>query len=290
MAIQKKFLPFIIAGLAALVAMFLINIYIQQQVNDARKRDLVRQEDLVTVVVAKQDIAQGVTLAENLLSEETVNKGKRQPGAAPSIDRVVDKVALVPFSKGEQILLNKLVFAGQETSLSMKVPPGKRAITIPVDNIASVGGMLRPGDHVDVVGLVPIQGMSAEGKIVTQMTTMPLFQDVLVLAVGQEFASISTRSARRTEKEERATSSIITLALSPQEANLIAFVQEQGKVRLILRSLEDTQVLRFEPASWDLLFRTVRPDVAQQPEPAKVEVKNKVEIWRGTQREVKELK
>ncbi len=284
--LSKKYLPIIIAGISGLIAVFLINNYIQQKTEEAKKRVLLTQKNLATVVVAKQDILAGTALKESMLAEETVNRAIIQPRAAISIDRVVDKIAIVPISKGEQVLLNKVTISGQEGSLSMKVPSGKRAISVSLDNISSVGGMLRPGDHVDVVGMVPIPAVNAEGKQVNQLATMPLFQDVLILAVGQEFTSIS--SAR---KEERLASPVITLALSPQEANLIVFVQEQGKLRLILRSPEDTQVQRVAPASWETLFRTAMPESAQKSQ-AQEEVrkpKRTVEIYRGLNKEVKPL-
>lgn len=283
--LPKKYLPLIVAGASGLIAVLLINNLIQQKTEEAKKRAISAQKNLSTVVVAKQDIPAGTPLKESLLKEETVYKDMLQPRAATSIDRVIDKITLVPISKGEQVLLNKISLSGQEGSLSMKVPSGKRAITIPVDNISSVGGMVRPGDHVDVVGMVPQPAVNAEGKQVMQMTTMPLFQDVLVLAVGQEFTSIPG-----TKKEEKAVSAVITLALSAQEANLIAFVQEQGRVRLILRSPGDTQVQRVAPASWDTLFRTVMPEAF--PPPAQQEApkpQKKVEIYRGLQKEIKIL-
>lgn len=282
--LPKKYLPLIVAGVAGLIAMLLINNYVQQQTEEAKKRAISAQKNLSTVVVAKQDIPAGTALKESLLKEETVYKDMLQPRVAISIDRVIDKITLAPISKGEQVLLNKISLSGQEGSLSMKVPSGKRAITIPVDNISSVGGMVRPGDHVDIVGMVPIPAVNAEGKQVTQMTTMPLFQDVLVLAVGQEFTSLP--GAKKEEKE--ASALVITLALSAQEANLVAFVQEQGKIRLILRSPGDTQVQPVAPASWDTLFRTVMPQAFTQPqEDAKPQ--KKVEIYRGLQKEIKTL-
>ncbi|MHB8154822.1 MAG: Flp pilus assembly protein CpaB, partial [Candidatus Omnitrophota bacterium] len=210
-----------------------------------------------------------------------------QPRAAISIDRVVDKMAIAPISKGEQVLLNKVTISGEAGgSLAMKVPAGKRAVTVSMDNISSVGGMIRPGDHVDVVGMVPIPSMNAEGKQVNQLATMPLFQDVLVLAVGQEFANVQV-----VRKEEKAVSAspVITFALSPQEANLIVFVQEQGKIRLVLRSPGDTQTQQVAPASWDTLFRAVMPQAFQQAEKPVVPLKPKktVEIYHGLNKEIK---
>lgn len=285
MPIPKKFLPLIVAGVLGLIATFLINSYLQQQSEQARQRAIAGQKSLVTVILAKQDIAANVALTENMLKEEVLPKNIAQPRAATSIDRVAGRVSLAPIAKGEQVLLNKIALSGQEVTLSSKIPRGKRAITVSIDNISSVGGMIRPGDHADIVGMVPLPAMTPEGKQVSQMTTLPLFQDVLVIAVGQDF---STGGGKR----EGPSSPAITFALTPQEANIIAFVQEQGRIRLILRSPEDTQTQPVTPASWDTVLRTVMPqafveqpkDQQRLPPPTK-----KVEIYRGTQKEVRNI-
>jgi pilus assembly protein CpaB len=287
--ISKKFLPLIIAAILGLIATFLVNNYIKQTSEEASKRATLREESLSSVVIAKQDIPSGVIIKESMLKEEKVYRSVLQPKAATSMDRITDKITIAPIAKGEQVLLNKVTVSGQELSLSMKVPAGKRAITIPVDDISSVGGMIRPGDHVDVIGMVPVPAVNAEGKRVNQLTTMPLFQDVLVLAVGQEFTS--SVAAARAKKEEKAASSVITFALAPQEANFIIFVQEQGKIRLLLRSPGDAQLQPAAPASWDTLFRAIMPQAFQEPikhTEAPVPQK-KVEIYRGLQKEIKTI-
>ncbi|MFA4889696.1 MAG: Flp pilus assembly protein CpaB [Candidatus Omnitrophota bacterium] len=275
----KKFLPLIISAAIALVLTAMINSYIQQKSEEARKTALSRQQSLSRVVVAKVDIPAGATIKEDMLKEETVPKNVLQPRAASSIDRIVDKIAIVAISKGEQVLLNKVNMPGQEASLAMKVPSGKRAISVPIDNISAVGGMIKPGDHVDIVGWVPIPAMNAEGKQVTQMSPMPLFQDVLVLAVGQDFTTGSSKGGG---------SPLITFALNPQEANLIAFVQEQGKIRLILRAPGDTQVQPAAPVTWETLFRVVMPQAFQQQPEADTAPKRAaktVDIYRGLNKE-----
>lgn len=287
MPIPKKYLPLIVAGVLGLVATFLINSYLKQQADEAKQRAVMSQKSLTTVVVAKQGISAGVAIAENMVKEETVSKSTVQPGVATSIDRVVGRLALAPIAKGEYILLNKTTISGQETSLSSKIPRGKRAITVSIDSISSVGGMIRPGDHVDIVGMVPLPVMTQEGKQASQMTTLPLFQDVLVLAVGQDFSAIPAA------KKEGQVSPAITFALAPQEANIITFVQEQGRIRLILRSPEDTQIQPATPASWDTVLRTVMPQafIEQPKEQERLPPPStkKVEIYRGTQKEVRNL-
>lgn len=282
--IPKKHLPLIIATVTGIIAVALINRYIQQQVKIAREREAEQLKNLTTVVIAKVDIPAGTVLKEQMLKEETISRKLLQPKAATSIERVVDRFTLVPMSKGEQVLLNKVSITGLEGSLSMKVPAGKRAIAIPVDSLSSVGGMIRPGDHVDIVGLVPVPGVTAEGKQITQMTPMLLFQDVLILAVGQEFTTVPGA-----KKEERAVSPTVTVALTPHEANLVAFVQEQSKIRLILRSPGDTQTQPIPPATWETLFRTVMPQLVEKPPQPPSKPQRKVEIYRGLQKEIKTL-
>ena len=286
----KKYLPLIIAAAAGLLAVILINLYIQQQAEATKQQVITGQKNLVNVVVARDDIPAGTAIKEDMVKELTVSRDALQPRAAQSIDRVIDKASLAPIAKGEQVLLNKLAISGQEISLSSKIPKGKRAITIPVDNISSVGGLIRPGDHVDVIGNVPVPVMTAQGKQAMQPTTMPLFQDILVLAVGQEFTTIPGDSKEK--KETRATlANVITLALDPQQANLIAFAQEQGKVRLVLRSPGDTQIQPAVPASWDALYRNVMPQAfKEEPVEQKASRSEKtVEIYRGASKESKNI-
>jgi len=283
----KKFLPVIIAGLAGLVAVFLINTYVGQRVDEAKKINSSLQENMVTVVVAKQDIAAGAALKENMLKEEKISREIAQRGSANSIERVVDKISMAPIARGEQVLLNKVTLSNRDSSLSMKVPKGKRAITLTIDNISSVGGMIQPGDHVDIMGMVPIPVTGADGKASYQMTTMPLFQDVAILAVGSNFTSAGV-------KKEGDNPSAITFALTPHETNLITFIQEQqGKLRLVLRSPEDTQIQQAAPVDWSTILKTVMPQAfenqAQAVEQPVKKPGRRVEIIRGLQKETKEL-
>ena len=284
MQLPKKYVPMIIAGVLGLVAVFLINMYIQQAAQGARQRELERQKRLSTVVVAKRDIPSGSALEENMLREVTIRRDLLQPSAATSIYRVVNMITLAPISKDEQILLNKVSVSGSEISLSSKVPKDKRALTIPVDNISSVGGMIRPGDHVDIFGVVPIPVTTVQGKQATQLSNIALFQDILVLAVGSEYAAMPGA-----EKEQRKTSPTVTLALSPEEANIVAFVQEQGKIRLSLRSPQDVKKTNPMPVNWDTVLRTVMPDYFREKPVEPPKPKKTVEIIRGQSREVKEL-
>jgi len=154
-----------------------------------------------------------------------------------------------------------------------------------VDNIASLAGMLKPGDYVDVIAALALPVQGPNGAVASQPAVIPLFQNILILAVGQELGSQVKGESRYKKEEGKEASPLITLALTPQESNLIAFVQEQGKVRLVARSPADSQVQPFQPVGWDALMQYIMPQLGEQ----KVEVKEPdevVEIYRGLNKEV----
>ncbi|MFQ5680921.1 MAG: Flp pilus assembly protein CpaB [Candidatus Omnitrophota bacterium] len=298
---QKK-LPLIIALVLGAGAVFLANSYFRQKEAElaARARSHSRRERQRSekVLVASKDIPQGARIDKTMLALKDVPINFIQPRATGSVERVIGDVAIAPISKGEQVLLSKVSSSANNIStLSYRTPPGKRAITVPVDNISSVGGMIRPNDYVDVLGVLPQTG-EVGGKQVTQLATVPLFQKVLVLAVGSD---LGVGPRRKEAKEKRAKANTITIALDPKEATMIAFVQEQGKLRFILRSPGDNDVSPPQPANWDMIFMHLFPEARQKMEAiaaqqqqaqkgqAKPRPKPQVEIYRGVKREVAPL-
>ncbi len=283
---------FLIIGVAlSAIAMVLIWQTIQQEKINAQKKaeEVIKQQlaNATSVLVAKRDIPRGTTIdPQQHLDTKVIANSYVEAGAQTSDQRVAGMVAGIDIPQGQQITINKLVSSGTATGgLASATPVGKRAITISVDNIASLAGMLRPGNRVDLIALLPIPAQGADGKQANQLATFPLFQNILVLAVGQETGAVEAPVGRYTEKKETTGGTpLITLALAPQEANLVTFVQEQGKMRLILRSPSDPKVESLRPATWESLFAYVMPP--PPPPPPKVEApKEYIEIYRGLKRD-----
>jgi pilus assembly protein CpaB len=248
------------------------------------------------VLAATRDIPKGAVIEEGMLETKSMPKEYIEPQAVSYPERIVGMVTAVPMTKGEQITLTKLVSAKQATSssLAMATPVGKRAVSISVDNISSLMGMIKAGDYVDVIGFIPVPAQTPEGKQTTQMAVMPLFQNILVLAVGKDLGGRSQEVGRYAKEEGTASAPpLITLAFTPQEANLITFVSEQGKVRLVLRSPADSRIEPIQPASWETLFQYLMPQLPQQVQAEKgkeTELVQKpkpreIEIYRGLKRE-----
>ncbi len=298
--ISKKMLSLSGGIILSIGAIILINTYIKEErnkmYNNLKKTFMERYKNLNSVIVAKKDIPAGAEIVQSMIETKVIPNEYIQPKSVTSADRIIGMKTVVAINKGEQITLSKLMSPtmARGESLAMATPVGKRAITVSVDNISGLVGMIKPGDYVDVIALLPLPVKTPEGTKTTN-TTIPLFQKVLVLAVGEKLLEKkekgktglwSLRLKQRSTKEEK--NPLITLALSPQEASLLSFVVEQGRIRLVLRSPADAKVKPLPPAGWDTLFQYINstlPQVEVKPlEPKKLEPK-KIEIYRGLNKE-----
>lgn len=303
---QKQKIMLIAGVVLAMMAVFMTKAYIDQErqkaLNDAKKKIANMQANIpksqVQVLVASKDIPKGSVISEGSIEVSVIPEQYRQPQAVSSVERILGMITVVQMEKGEQVTLTKLAQAKQAGGLAEGTPIGKRAVTVSMDTISALAGMIKPGDYVDVMAMVPIPVQTADFKQATQIAVMPLFQNVLVLAVGKEIgapsksAGSSGRYSQEETKKDSGSAPLITLALGPQEANLIAFVQEQGKIRLTLRSPADSRIESTQPASWDTLFRYIMP---QQESTSKPEIKELpkemttateyIDIYRGLNKE-----
>ncbi len=128
-------------------------------------------------------------------------------------------------------------------------PPGKRAMTVMIDSLSAVGGLINPGDFVDILAdlLVPNAQDPQEKTPITSV----LFQNVQVLAVNSNFKPVG--SALTYQQQEKSRSLNITLALSPEEVGLITFTQKYGQLKLALRSPVEKDTKSLNVAAWDSL-------------------------------------
>lgn len=292
MAIEKQKI-ILISGIAlGLVAMVMVKLYLDQQKQFAQeqaKRQIARmQSSQAAILIAKQDIPKGTLIDSAPLDSSIVPNEYVQPQAVTSLSRIAGMVTVAPISKGEQITLSKLANTKQAGGdLAGVTPAGKRAISIAVDNISSVAGMVKPGDYVDVIATLQVPVQTAEGQTASQIAVVPLFQNVLVLAIGQNTGGPVSSRAREQTVDTSGGANLVTLALTPQEASFAAFVQEQGKIRLTLRSPADAKVEPITPANLNTLFQYILPQQQQaaEQEAKKEEQAETIEIYRGASKE-----
>ena len=298
--LREKF-PFIIAIACGILAILLLNVYLRRReaeiwdrVKQAQQKNqpaAVAPERIGVVLLAKSDIAPQTPITPADLSIKEIPVKYIQPGAVTSLAEVIGQISTMPIAAGEQILRTKLLPPGKiGKSLSEITPKGKRAITVTVDNISSIAGLLKPGDYVDVSALLtpPIGSKWPETREKTSRLVL-LFQGIEVLAVGSEVIASTEGEGQEGKKvvKTKKAAGTVTLALDPQEAILLSFVQEHSKIKLALRGSEDAQTESIKPADWDSLFEYLYPSRRIDLEGVQSEQQVPVvEIYRGLKREV----
>lgn len=199
-----------------------------------------------TVVFAKNNIREMAPINEMQIELKEMPVEFVSPGAVTDPNEIIGKVALVSFKPGEQILKNKITKPSPLTGLSLQVSPGKRAITIPIDEMRGVAKLLKPGDRIDILAAVSVGSGQNRRKEVR-----PLMQSAPILATG---VRIANELPVLYEKNKRGDSVIIrnltrdtqfnsiTIEATPAEAQKIFFILNQNPkdLMMVLRHPTDT--------------------------------------------------
>jgi pilus assembly protein CpaB len=209
----------VVGGLAAFGA----NRYIKRQVEDIEARS--KSGKLVRVVVPKEDLPKGTVLLPKMVAVREIPAEWAHSNAITpeQFDRIERQPLAYPVSRGEMILWSLL--EGKRTpTFSSRLPTGRRAITVPVDEVNSISGMIEPGDRIDLV-------VSARRNNKTYM--FPLLQNVPILATGTRVVTDAN------EQGGKKTYTTITLEASPEDAQRVLAAREIGKVAALLRPPSD---------------------------------------------------
>lgn len=174
--------------------------------------------ETAAVVFARTNVGERKLVAPDAVELRQVPVTAIHPQAARRVEDVVNRVAIAPIFADEQVLTSKLAPPGVNVGLSYVLPKDKRAMTIAVNEVVGVAGFVFPGDHVDVVSTVSQDDLNL---------TKIVLQDVEVLAIAQK--------VEQKPGEEPKVSTSATLAVTPDQAEILAQVDNNGKVRLALR-------------------------------------------------------
>lgn len=182
----------------------------------------------VNAVVAKHELRKGEKISTETVAirQIPVEFAHSQAVQPEHFDRIDGQPLAYPVKSGEMILWG-LLENKRTPTFSVRVKPGHRAITVPVDEINSISGLLEPGDIIDLMAAVDQQG---------RKHIFTLLQNVSVMATGQ-------RAENDPKSGEKRTYSTVTLDTSPQEALNIIRAREAGKLTALLRNPEDKNPL-----------------------------------------------
>lgn len=135
-------------------------------------------------------------------------------------------------------------------SLAARTPSGKRAVTVMIDSLSAVGGLLNAGDTVDVIAHldIPQEGSAKDKEKNNKTVTAMIFQSLQVLAVNTNLDEPGMY-----DDQQAAATLKVTFAVDPQEAGLLAFADRNGKLELALRATEETEKQMVKASTWKTL-------------------------------------
>jgi pilus assembly protein CpaB len=148
-------------------------------------------------------------------------------GAISRREDATNRVALSNIATGQPILESDLAVAGSGTGLASRIPNGMRAIALKSDEVIGVAGFLNPGSHVDVL-------FSSHYGFGNDAVTSTVLQNVEVVATNQQIEP--------NPNGKPTTATVVTLLLTPPEAQRALLASNQGSLQLVLRNSADKSV------------------------------------------------
>jgi pilus assembly protein CpaB len=189
----------------------------------------------VAVVVATGELPLGAKITEDKVATRLVPEDYLNSRFVRAVDsqRILGLPLRTQLEAGEFILWTDLATSTVSArGLSVMIPTSMRAIAVPASLESAFGGLLRPGDRADV--LLTTDQLGNEDRRVTDT----LLQNVLILAVGSDVGEPTEGTGRL----ERIRQTTVTLLVSPEEAQILTFAQDRGRLAISLRNPDDIRV------------------------------------------------
>jgi pilus assembly protein CpaB len=210
----------------------------------------VNAEPGIDVIVAADDLQVGARVEEHDIKIIRIPVSDLPSGAPRKRSEVIGHGVIVPITKGEFILRTKLADENAGAGLPALIPPGMRAVSVRVNEVVSVAGFVTPGTRVDVL----LTGTPTGGS--DEVTTTVL-QNIAVLASGHTLERTSTGEAQNT--------AVITLLVSPDDAQRLTLAAKQGTIQLALRNPLDVKADDFPLSSARGLYKGSSPPPTPTP-------------------------
>lgn len=177
-------------------------------------------------VVAARDLPVGTLVTANDIRMVDWPGNAVPPGLLSTTEEVVGRGLIAPVRLNEPFLESKLAPRGAPAGLATMVTEGMRALSLRVDDVVAVAGYVLPSTRVDV--LLTIQA----GTPTNEPTTRAILQNVEVLTAGTEL--------QQDPQGKPKSVPVITLLVTPEQAETLALASTQGRIQMTLRNMLDT--------------------------------------------------
>ena len=152
------------------------------------------------------------------------------PGAHTATDGVVNRGLVVAVAENEPITESKLAAPGTGAGLPPTIPEGMRAISLKVNEVIGVAGFVVPGTRVDIL-FVLRKGPDSLSRVV--------LNNILVLASGTRYDQ-----AKAQQEGQPIPTTVVTLVVTPEDAEKLALATSEGSISLVLRNPLDSEPVK----------------------------------------------
>ncbi len=274
---RRRFIFFAIAAVIAMLLVILINSALRTK--QAAIEELQRGQEMI--VIATKSLNPGTMIESGSVKLVPWPRQNLPEGAFTSIDQAVGKLVKQPVGENQPLVATAL-FTGEHPGglLPLVIPSGMRAMSIPVNEVSDMAGMVLPHTRVDVL----VTTAAGQGGIASDRTRIVL-QNIEVIATNAELEPSSNRPQE---------AKVVTLLVTPADAEKLAAAIRLGTLQLAMRGYADQQMVSTPGFDIANLFGAqqrptvadghIRPMPAHRP-PATVPARSIEIIRNGTERQ-----
>ncbi len=246
---DRRFLT--VLGVSLLFALVVSSIFYQITARaGARKTDSGESRD---VVVAARPLGVGITVKPTDVKVIKLPTELFPKQGFSKVEEVLDRPVISNILLDEPLLEGRLASRGSGLGIAPIIPVGMRAVTVRVNDVVGVAGFIMPGMRIDV--LVTGRPPGQDGSFTTTA-----LQNILVLTAGTTIEPDSRGQAINAPS--------VTLAVTPDQAEILTLASNEGKIQLVLRNGTDQSIERTSGRRIYELFGGAPKEQPRAPAPA----------------------
>ena len=243
----KPWLMLLLALTSGGLAAYLALRYLRQQATP-----LLAETRKGEVVLAVRDLPVGHVIADGDVKVVGWPGEALPEGYLGAAAGAMGRGVIMPLHPNEPLLESKLAPKDGGGGLPVAISEGMRALSVRVDEVISVAGFVVPGTRVDV--LLTMDGPGESKEAITKV----ILQNVQALAAGQ--------SVEKDKDGKPQPVGVITVLVTPEQAESLALASNQGKIQLALRNTLDTLHIKTDGArAGSLLALRPAPSPSSRP-------------------------
>lgn len=182
------------------------------------------------IVVAARDLQRGTLVKDGDIKTVAWGSTVRPKGSFAEIKDVLNRGVVLETVEGEPMTELRLAPRAAGAGLAPSIPIGKRAVALRVNDVVAVSGYVIPGSRVDVLITGNAPGEGQQGPVIRT-----ILQNVEVLSAGEQI--------QRDAEGKPLQVAVITLLVTPEEAETLSLASNETRIQLVLRNpMDDKKV------------------------------------------------